>query len=175
MWKLQPNVDIVDEITGQTPLEFAIRKNYKDLLKVGCTINRDFFRASINTALKRLLELDASRNTLSCQKQDKAIQNYFDPVPALFHAVLGNNYEAVEILLAHPTNGDPIDWAFKDQSGRNVIARTVQCFETSSYENDSILRLLVKSSGNLAKKLLNDRDHDGMYSHCSNSISQRCI
>lgn len=34
MWKLEPDVNVVDEISGQTLLEFAIRKSNMKLLEV---------------------------------------------------------------------------------------------------------------------------------------------
>jgi hypothetical protein len=78
---------------------------------------------------------------------------------------LHNNYEAAEILLSYPSEDSQIDWRFKDQTGRNIVARCVQCFESYSYENDSLLRLLIQKAGKLAKKLLNDRDNEGNSIH----------
>ncbi|KAG2186273.1 hypothetical protein INT43_002711 [Umbelopsis isabellina] len=142
MWNQQPKVNIIDDITGQTLLEFAIRQNDQKLLE-------------------RLLEHGGDVNVLSCRSSETAAQIYFDCVPALFHAVLNNNTMAVELILSHPMCKNKIDWKFRDEFGRNVISRCVQCFSSYSYQNEVLLRYLINASGHMAKALLDEKDKDG--------------
>ncbi|KAM3589297.1 hypothetical protein VKS41_000165 [Umbelopsis sp. WA50703] len=142
MWNQRPDVNIIDEITGQTPLEFAIRYSDQKLLE-------------------RLLEHGANINIASCRSSKTAAQLYHDRVPALFHAVLNNNFGAVELLLSHSLCKNKVQWKFQDQFGRNIITRCVQSFGTYSYQNDDMLRYLIAASGKLANSLMNEKDKEG--------------
>jgi hypothetical protein len=108
-----------------------------------------------------LLEHGANINIASCRSSKTAAQLYHDRVPALFHAVLNNNFGAVELLLSHSLCKNKVQWKFQDQFGRNIITRCVQSFGTYSYQNDDMLRYLIAASGKLANSLMNEKDKEG--------------
>lgn len=70
------------------------------------------------------------------------------------------------MILSHKT-GAKIDWKFKDEYGRNIVSRTVQCFENFSYENKNMIQLIYKYTEMDWKRLCNEEDYDGKYYHYS--------
>lgn len=116
----------------------------------------------LTITIQRLLEHGGDINVTSCRLSETAAQLYHDSVPALFHAVLNNSATTVELILSHPLCRNKVNWEFRDQFGRNVITRCVQCFSSYSYQNDDMLRYLIAASGSLAKSLMNEKDKDGM-------------
>ncbi|CAO3595612.1 unnamed protein product [Absidia cylindrospora] len=136
-----PDVNIVDTETGMVPLEVAIR-------------NHDI------ALVDRLLVLGADPNIASCKKKLEPTDLYNDVVNALFHCILNDDFDILEVLCK--TTQYDIDWAAVDSEGRTIFSRIVDVDNGYGYKNDAILDYIVKHIGKTRfKKIVEIADHHG--------------
>ncbi|KAG2217935.1 hypothetical protein INT45_004062 [Circinella minor] len=138
-----PSVNIVDPVTGMTPLEFAIRKHH-----------------SIN--VEWLLGLGANPNITSCKtiatKRGENIDLYnWGPINAIFHAIAQNDFTILQTMCTK-TKHD-IDWKATDNKGRNAVSFLINT--NYSYENIDILKFLVETIGDDFDELAATPDNNG--------------
>ncbi|KAL0085941.1 ankyrin repeat-containing domain protein [Phycomyces blakesleeanus] len=143
------DINTIDEITGETPLEAAIRENDPILIE-------------------RLLEVHADPNIESCKKnlEDRS-DIYEDKVNAVFHTVLQNRMSLLKVICEKTTV--PIDWFARDSQGMTVVARLIAGSHGYSYDNIHILTYISRSVGSRFRELAWTLDNQG---HSSASHAQ---
>ncbi|KAI9309588.1 ankyrin repeat-containing domain protein [Cunninghamella echinulata] len=136
-----PDVNIVDEETGMTPLEYAI--------------------AGHNIALvDQLLALDANPNVISCTKYSKPSGLYNDKVNALFHCVLHDDLEILKLICK--SSQHDIDWNARDSNGCTIISRIVNINDGYGYQHTEALEFISKHlTKSQFKKLIEVPDKKG--------------
>ncbi|KAI8089183.1 poly polymerase catalytic domain-containing protein [Halteromyces radiatus] len=111
-------VNIVDKITGRTPLEAAIRLDRQELIE-------------------NLMTIGADPNLKSCQLNAKA-NDQQEQVNAIFHCILNDKYKALRLIYAN--SKIPIDWAYQDSRGRT----TISCLVTMRYPYIRDVSIILK-------------------------------
>ncbi|KAI8149897.1 ankyrin repeat-containing domain protein [Fennellomyces sp. T-0311] len=126
MQNKEPNVNMIDSVTGMTPLELAIRDH--NAIRV-----------------ERLLELGADPNVASCRtsandRKDKDLYQW-GPLNAIFHAVAQNDFSILQIICRKTKH--EINWRATDDQGRTIISFLVG--SGYSHENVEILKFLANT------------------------------
>ncbi|KAI9010901.1 ankyrin repeat-containing domain protein [Phycomyces nitens] len=135
------DINTIDEETGETPLEAAIRENDPILVE-------------------RLLEVHADPNIESCKKNlGKTSDIYEDKVNAVFHAVLQNRMSILLVICEKTTV--PINWFARDNQGRTVVARLITGSQGYYYDNIHILTYISRSVGSRFRELAMTVDNQG--------------
>ncbi|ORX89903.1 PARP-domain-containing protein [Basidiobolus meristosporus CBS 931.73] len=132
-----PNVNLIDPITGQTPLEYAIRNNPE--LVTG------------------LLNLNADPNIKSCINEENLLSD--KPVNALVHAVMLNSVEALKILFEHPNGVTTMDLTETDDEHRSILHVIVSPYKSATYDNVEAFKMLQQYlSPEALESLINQKD-----------------
>lgn len=136
-----PEVNEIDPITGMTPLEHAIRKH--DAIKVEVRILCYQRGKWISNWLfyKRLMELGANPNVVSCcRNPTPATVDLFDtePLNAIFHAVAQNDLVILQTICRMTKY--PIQWDATNSQRQTVV--TFIAASHYSHENTEVLKFI---------------------------------
>ncbi|KAI9257420.1 ankyrin repeat-containing domain protein [Sporodiniella umbellata] len=126
-----PQVSLMDEASGMTPLESAISENNYLITE-------------------RLLLLGANPNVESCSRYSRPGFSTFTKtpkanIPAILHAILQNNLEIVLLICQKSTVA--IDWMWRDHQGRNMLSYLFGVNNGYSTENVFLLDYIKVAMG----------------------------